>query len=178
MLVMVYIHFAGETKLTGSKQALLGETVAENSKRDVAKTSENNDQGEVNLEGVKIVLVDISIVPAHDEVVGQGQQPSGSDTVVVANISQVGHFGGDLDVRPDKRSNKLGEWTSGKPQSERVEEQLITAVCILFPSCQFIIDSQRDALFETIAGIGAKSDSISVNLQAERHVEIFRDSRL
>jgi len=54
-----------------------------------------------------------------------------------------------------------------------MEEKLVTAVGIFLPTCQFIVHSQRHTLFESFASPSSKTNSITIDLETERHIEIL-----
>jgi hypothetical protein len=79
-------------ELTGSKERTLRETVAENSERDVAHRAEDDDEREVDFEGIEVVVIEVAIEPADEEVVNQGEDPSCTNGIVCSNISKDGDF--------------------------------------------------------------------------------------
>lgn len=59
-----------------------------------------------------------------------------------------------------------------------MEEQLVTSISILLPSGQLVVDSQRHALLEPFTSPCGEADYVTVRLQLERHLEVFRDVML
>lgn len=54
-----------------------------------------------------------------------------------------------------------------------MEKQLVAAVRILLPSSKFVVHGKRHALLEAFASPGRKTDDVAVDLETQRHVEIF-----
>lgn len=54
-----------------------------------------------------------------------------------------------------------------------MEHELVATICVFLPSGQFIVDGERDTLFESTIVVGSQSDDKTVNLQAKRNVEIL-----
>ena len=54
-----------------------------------------------------------------------------------------------------------------------MEEKLVATIGIFLPTCQFIVDSQRHTFFESLASPSSKTNSITIALETERHVEIL-----
>jgi hypothetical protein len=48
-----------------------------------------------------------------------------------------------------------------------MEKKLIATIGVLLPPTEFVIDSERDTFFKTIAGVGSKPDNVSFNLEAQ-----------
>jgi hypothetical protein len=51
-------------------------------------------------------------------------------------------------------------------------------ISVFLPTVQFIIDSERYTLLESISGVGSEANDVACNLKTQRHIEIFRDMRL
>jgi hypothetical protein len=54
-----------------------------------------------------------------------------------------------------------------------MEKQFIAAICVFFPAGKFVIDCERDAFFEAIAGPSCKTDDVAIDLKAQGHVKVF-----
>jgi hypothetical protein len=161
-----------------AEQVLLVGTVAKDGEGDVTETGENDKDGEVDLERIQVVLVLVRVVPAEKEVVENGQDPSAADGVVSTDVGhdsklrRKGHSGAD------EVAEELGERTASRPVADRVEQELVASVGVFLPTSKFVVDGKRDTFLETIAGVTTHADNVTIVLEAESHVEIFRDSLL
>ncbi len=64
------------------------------------------------------------------------------------------------------------------PKTNRVKDELIASVRVFLPAGELVVDSQGHTFFEALSLIGPKTDNVTHRLQAESHVEVFRDGRL
>jgi hypothetical protein len=151
----------------------LPESVAQYRERDVAQRREDDDKREEELERVQVVLVQMSIEPADQEIVRQGQDPSRADRIVGSDVGQDSDLGSDADIRGEELPEEGREGSTDEPESEGVEEELVAAVGVLLPAVQLVVDGERDAFFETVAGVGGKADGVAFDLQSEGHVEVL-----
>lgn len=73
----------------------------------------------------------------------------------------------------------IGFWDSPFPQpgSDGVKEQFVATVCIFLPSSQLIIYGQRNTFLEPLAGPSRKTNDVTICLELQRHLKIFRDMR-
>jgi hypothetical protein len=159
------------------------EAVAEDGEGDVAQTCEDDHEGEpaiVNTNlifwgrkgglpdspAVDIVLVEIAVIPTNCHVVRCCHDPRRADGVVCSNVRNNGDLTSEADVREQKLAEKRCEGTSHEPEPEWVEQQLVAAVRILFPTSKLIVDCERDAFLEAVTGPGCKTDNIAIYLEA------------
>ena len=70
----------------GAEEGSVADTVTHDGERDVTETVEDNDQREPDFPRVEVVLVEVSVVPAHDKVVDGGKNPGGANGVVGTNV--------------------------------------------------------------------------------------------
>lgn len=56
-------------ELTGSKERFLRQSVSEDSQSDVSQRAEDNDQGKVDFEGIQVVVIEVPVFPANQEVI-------------------------------------------------------------------------------------------------------------
>jgi hypothetical protein len=59
-----------------------------------------------------------------------------------------------------------------------MEDKFIAAVGVLLPTRKFIVDGERNAFFVAVPSISRKTDDVTVGLQTEGHIEIFRNGVL
>jgi hypothetical protein len=95
-----------------------------------------------NSPAVDIVLIEVSIVPADRDVVRCGHDPCRADGVVCSDVRDDCDFARKADVGEQKLSKQRREGASNEPEPERVEQQLVAAVCVLLPASKFIVDSK------------------------------------
>jgi hypothetical protein len=164
--------------LTGSEETLFRESVAEDGESNVTQGTEHDDQGEVDLERIEIVVIKVAIEPADKEVVCKSQDPRCADCVVCPDICHNGDLGGKTNIRGEELSEERSKRTASKPESEWMEQQFVAAVSVLLPAIQFVVHCQGNTFFEAIAGIGAKTNDVTGNLETQRHIEVLRDVRL
>ena len=100
-----------------------------------------------------VVVVELEL-QAADDVVDDGEGEADRDGVVGADIGDDGEFGGDLDVGTEEGAEKRCQGTAHWPVDQRVEDQLVAAVCVFLPACQLVVDGQRDAFFELFSVVG------------------------
>lgn len=82
------------------------------------------------------------------------------------------------DARAYKVTEELGEWASREPVAKRVKHEFGATVSVLLPPSQFVVDCQGDSLAENltiIARVPCEADEVASSLQAQSHVEIFRN---
>ena len=66
---------------------------------EVSETGEHDEEGNKDLPGIDVELVNVAVVPAYEEVVQQGEgQPEGQ-CIVSGDVTQNGDFGGELHIR-------------------------------------------------------------------------------
>lgn len=164
-----------EVLVEGVEQSPLADTVAHDGERDVTKTVEHDDDGEPDLPGVDVVLVQVAVEPAHEEVVDRSEDPGRADGVVRPDVRDDRDLGGEADVGEQEAAEQGGEGPLPEPHADRVEEQLVAAVSVFLPSRELVVHGQRHALLEAVAGPGREPDDVPVALQAQRHVEILGD---
>ena len=68
------------------EQSLFVGSVTHDGERDVAETSEHNDDREPHLPGVEVVLVEVTVVPTHGEVVDCSHDPGSADSIVSSDV--------------------------------------------------------------------------------------------
>lgn len=120
-------------------------------------------------------MVQVTIEPTNEEVIGKRQDPGSTNGIVGTDISHDGNLGSETNVGSEELLEERREGTTSGPFAEGVEQEFVTAVSVFLPSGKLVVDSERDTFFETVAGVGAKSDNVTCDLQTERHVEIFGD---
>lgn len=69
--------------------------------------------------------------------------------------------------------NLVRDGTPAPPLDDGVEQQLATAVCVLLPPVQLIVDGERDTLLEATLGVVRPADDVTTELQTKRHVEVL-----
>ena len=84
------------------QEGALACAVTHRGEREIAKTVEDDDERDPDLPAVDVVLVDVALEPADDEVVGNGHDPGGADGVVSADVGDDIDFGSDGHVGPDE----------------------------------------------------------------------------
>jgi len=114
--------------------------VADDGETDGAKGLEDDDDAEVDLEGVDVVLVEMAVEPANEEVVCYCEGPGGAEREVRANVGHDGDFAHPGHVGPDEAAEKWGEGAAGEPVFERVEEEFGAAVGVFLPAGEFVVD--------------------------------------
>lgn len=60
----------------GCDQTLLAKTIPQDRETNIPQSREHNEEGNEDLPGIDVELVDIAVVPANKEVVQQGQGES------------------------------------------------------------------------------------------------------
>jgi len=160
---------------SGVEESLLADTVTHDSQGDVTETDEDDDENEPDLPRVEVVLVEVSVEPTDGEVVDNSEQPGGTDGVVGTDVGNNGNLGGETNVGDQELAEEVGERTTGEPETERVEEELVATVRVLFPTSKLIVDGERHTLLETLTSPGTHTNDVTVTLETKRHVEIFRD---
>lgn len=159
----------------GSQEADLADAVAVNGDGEHAEAAEDDDDGEEDAEGVDVEVVEVGQVPAGEEEVGRDEEVGGADGVVRAHVGEDGHFRRERHAGGDEFAEDGGEGAAGGPVVEGVEDQFAAAEGVLFPAGQFVVDGQRDALFEFCALVPGEPDHVADGLEAESEVEIFGD---
>lgn len=152
------------------------DTVAEDTERAITEDSEDDNDGEVDLERVEVVLVEMTVQQTSEEIIGKGEEPSGAESVVGTNVGHDSTLGWQGHTRLQEVDEKLGKDTLGRPLTDREEDQLVTSKGVLFPTCKLIVDGKRHTFLETILGVTSETDEITSRLQTESHIEILRHS--
>lgn len=118
-------------------------------------------------------MIQSAIEPTDDAVVEQGQDPGGADGVVRADVSHDGQFRGQRHVTGDEVPEERGQRAFCEPLCKGVKDQLGASIGILFPARKFVVDRQRDAFLEPLAGVRSQAEDVAVRLEPERHVKVF-----
>jgi hypothetical protein len=74
--------------------------------------------------------------------------------------------------------NLMSNRALAPPLSDRVEQQLVTAVRVLLPPVELVVASERHALPEAAVRVGRPAHDVATHLDTERHVEILGHVRL
>lgn len=147
--------------------------VAESGERDVAEAVEDYDERNPDVPRIDIVLVNVALVPTDDDVVDDRHDPGGADGVVGSDVGDDVDLGGDRHVGAQEATEERRKWTANKPEADRVEHELVTAVSVLLPSSQFIVDGERDTFLESVAGPCSEASDVALDLKAEGHIKIL-----
>jgi len=91
---------------------------------------------------VDVVLVEVPIVPTESEVICRCHDPRRADGVVRSDVRDDRNFAREADVREQELTEQRRKRTLEDPEANRVEEQLVAAICVLLPSGKFIVDGQ------------------------------------
>ena len=162
----------------GGGQALLADAVAEDGEGEVAEGGEDEDEGEVDLEGVEVVVVQEAVEPADGEVVDDGEDPGAGDGVVGADVGHDGDLAGQRHAREHEVLEQRRQRALEHPVLERVEDELRAAVRVLLPARQLVVHGQRHALLEALARVAREAADVARRLQPQRHVEVLGHSLL
>ncbi len=147
------------------EERTLANTISHDCKGDVSETIEDDDDTEPHLPGVNIVLLQVTIEPTDGEVVCGRHDPRCTNSIVGANVGDNGNLGRETNVAKQELPEQWCEGSTDRPESDGVEEQFVTAIGVLLPTCKFIIDSQGYSLFETLACPSSKTNNIAINLE-------------
>ena len=82
----------GEVLQEGGEERFLADAVTKDGESDVSERGEDADDGEEDAEAVDVVVVEVAIEPADDQVVHKSEDPSATDSIICANIRANGEF--------------------------------------------------------------------------------------
>ena len=146
----------------GADQAAALGAVAQDGERDGAKGLEDNDNREVDLEAVGIVVVQVAVEPADQEVVGHGEDPGAADGVVGADVGHDGDLGHEGHVAGDEFAEERRDGPARGPVAEWLEDEFRAAIGVFFPTGKFVVDGERHAFLETAAEVGTKAEIVAL----------------
>ena len=155
-------------------ERFLAQAVTEDGEADVAEAGEDDEEGDEDAPRLDVEGVDVAIVPADEEVVQDGERETEGEGVVGRDVGEDGDFGGHLHVGEEEAAEEGREWGFPEPGVHRVEDELVTAVGVLLPTGQLVVDGQGHTLFEFIAVVCRKADDASSHLHTQRDIEILR----
>jgi hypothetical protein len=101
---------------------------------------EHNDKHDPNVPRADVVLVDVALEPADNEVVDSSQQPGSADSIVGTDVGDDIDLGAESHVGADELAEQRCERAAHKPEADRVEHQLVTPVGVLLPAGKFVVD--------------------------------------
>lgn len=154
-------------------QAAVRGAVAQHAQRDGAERLEHDHDAEVDPEAVRVVVVQIPVEPADQEVVEHCEQPRRSDRVVRADVRQHGDLRHQRHVGRDEVAEKRCDGAAGRPVAEGVEDELRTPVGVFLPARELVIDGQRDTFLELVVVDSREAQFVAFPLQTQCHVKIL-----
>ena len=80
-----------------------------------------------------------------------------------------------MEFAPEEGAEERREGAFEEPGLHGVEDQLVAAVGVFFPSGEFVVDGEGDAFFEAVAVVACESDDVAGDLETEGDVEVFGD---
>lgn len=155
----------GIRKLTAGKEALLVRAVPKDGERTVAKSGEYHNDGAVNGERIEVVLIVEPFVPTGQEVVDQRQAPGRSNGVVRPDVRADSQLLGQSNTGAEELAEERSERSTDDPETEGVEQQLVTSVGVLLPAGELVVNSQADAFLEAFAGVGGVPKRVASALE-------------
>lgn len=157
----------------GGQEADLADTVAVDGDGEQAEAAEDDDDGEEDAEGVDVEVVEVGQVPADEEEVGRDEEVGGADGVVRADVGEDRHFRRERHAGGEESAEDGGEGAARGPVVEGVEDEFAAAEGVFLPAGQFVVDGERDTLFEFRAFVPGEPDHVADGLEAESEVEIL-----
>lgn len=113
-------------------------------------------------------------IPALDEDVGAGQEPSTGNGGVGEDVTAHREFRMYGDVGPKESSEQWRDRTSEQPLTEWVEDQLGAPESVFLPSVQLVVTGERDTLLEFAFRIRSPSNDIAFDLKRDGDLEVLR----
>ena len=153
-------------------------TVPHDGQCDVAETIEDDDDAEPDLPRVDVVFVKVAIEPSDSEVIGCSHDPCRTNGVVSADVGDDRDLGRESDVTEQEAAKEFGERTTDRPETDGMEQQFVASIRVLLPSCQLVVDGERDTFFEAFTCPCSQSDDVAIDLKSQRHVEVLADMTL
>ena len=123
------------------------------------KNIEDDSHADEDLPGRDVELIDLVHEPTDDKVVGECKGDSGGDGVVCADVCDDGDLAGDFDVAAQEPAEQGRDGSAREPVLERMEHELVTAISVLLPSGEFVVDCKGDTFFEAAVMISRESES-------------------
>ena len=84
----------------------LAETISHHGESDISKSVEDDDDGKPHLPRVDIILVEVPVEPANEEVVDSCHDPGRANGVIRSNVRHHGDLGGEAMLEKRKRRNR------------------------------------------------------------------------
>lgn len=132
---VVHSEVGGYGVLTSCEQSLLVQPIPQDGKGEVAKTCENDNDGNIDGERVHEELVIQSKEPSGEEVVQESENPAGPDGIIRADVGGNGELLREVNIREEERSEQRRKRAASRPVYKGMKQQLIAAVCVFLPSC-------------------------------------------
>lgn len=141
------------------EEGLLSESMPQHSVGERREDVEDDSHADEDLPGRDVELIDLVHEPTEDKVVGECKRDGGGDGVVCADICDDGDLAGDFDVATQEPAEQRRYGSAPPPVLERVEHELVTAIRVLLPSGEFVVDCEGDTFFEAAVMISRESGS-------------------
>jgi hypothetical protein len=101
---------------------------------------EDEDEHNPDVPRGDVVLVNVALVPADDEVVGGGKQPSSANGVVGSDVGDDIDLGRQSHVGPEKGLEQRCERPANEPEANWVKYQLVTTIGVLLPAGKLVVN--------------------------------------
>jgi len=147
------------------------------SERDVSSHGEDHDNRDPNLPTLNVPLIKGAVVETNSDVVGEGHDPSGTNSIVCPDVRDDVDLATDWHSGPKKSSKQWSDGAFGQPVLDRVKYQFAAPVCVFLPTSQLVINCERDAFFEPVACPSCHAYYVAIDLEPQSNIEIFRDMR-
>ena len=122
---------------------------------------EDDDDGEIDLEAVDVVVVEVPVEPADEEVVGDGEDPRTADGVVGPDVRHDGDLGHERHVASDEFAEKRRHGPARGPVAVGMEDEFRAAIGVFFPPRKFVVDGKRHAFFEAAAEVSTEAEVVT-----------------
>jgi hypothetical protein len=104
--------------------------IPHNRQRHIPQPIKHNDDTEPHLPAIDVVFIEVSVEPANSEVVRQRHDPRRPDRIICSDVADDGYFRCEANVAEEEAAEERCEGAAVQPAAERVEEELVAAVCV------------------------------------------------
>lgn len=130
----------GDVFEEGAYEATAFGVVAQDGDADSAGRLEDNYNGEVDLEAINVVVVQVAVEPAYQGVGGQHKDPGGANSIVDADVRHNNDPGHEARVASDEFAEERCHWAARGPGAEGLEDEFGAAIYLFSPRGQFVGD--------------------------------------
>jgi hypothetical protein len=104
--------------------------VSDHGEAGVTSNSENEDDGDIDLEAVDVIVVERAIEEANEEIVENREEPGRSEGVIGTDIGHDSELRRKRNIGEDEGKKEAGEGALPDPLAQRIKDELVATVSV------------------------------------------------